>query len=125
APDAETAPRAKGDIRFENVSFHYGREGGVIDRLNLHIRPGERVALVGPSGAGKTTIVNLMLRLFDVESGRILLDGRDIRTLTQASLRAQFGVVSQEPILMHRSIRDNIAYGRPGASEAEIVEAAR
>ncbi len=124
AEDAAVLPRASGDIRFENVSFHYGKEGGVIDNLNLHIRPGERVAIVGPSGAGKTTIVNLMLRLFDVEKGRILIDGRDIRELTQASLRAQFGVVSQEAMLMHRSIRDNIGYGREGASEAEIVEAA-
>ncbi|GLS32103.1 ATP-binding cassette, subfamily B [Mesorhizobium albiziae] len=126
--DAEGAialPRASGDIRFESVSFHYGKEGGVIDDLNLHIRPGERVALVGPSGAGKTTIVNLMLRLFDVEGGRILIDGRDIRDLTQASLRAQFGVVSQEAMLMHRSIRDNIGYGREGATEAEIVDAAK
>lgn len=125
AAEAEVMPRAAGDIRFDNVSFHYGKAGGIIEGLDLHIKPGERVALVGPSGAGKTTIVNLMLRLFDIEGGRILLDGRDIRTLTQASLRAQFGVVSQEPILMHRSIRDNIAYGRPGASEDEIVEAAR
>ena len=117
-------PRAKGDIRFENVSFHYGKEGGVIDNLSLHIRPGERVALVGPSGAGKTTIVNLALRLFDVEQGRILIDGHDVRDVTQASLRAQFGVVSQEAMLMHRSIRDNIAYSRPSASEAEIVDAA-
>jgi ATP-binding cassette subfamily B protein/ATP-binding cassette subfamily B multidrug efflux pump len=83
------------------------------------------VALVGPSGAGKTTIVNLMLRLFDVEQGRILIDGRDIRDLTQASLRAQFGVVSQEAMLMHRSIRDNIAYGRESASTAEIIDAAK
>jgi len=125
APDARVIPPAKGDLRFENVSFHYGREGGIIEGLNLHIRPGERVALVGPSGAGKTTIINLMLRLFDVESGRILLDGHDIRDVTQASLRGQFGVVSQEPILMHRSIRDNIAYGRPGASDAEIIAAAK
>ena len=113
--DAEGAvamPRAKGDIRFENVSFHYGKEGGVIDDLSLHIKPGERVALVGPSGAGKTTIVNLALRLFDVEQGRILIDGHDVRDVTQASLRAQFGVVSQEAMLMHRSIRDNIAYSR-------------
>ncbi|HVW56784.1 MAG TPA: ABC transporter ATP-binding protein [Rhizobiaceae bacterium] len=126
--DAENAvemPRATGDLVFDNVSFHYGRSGGVFDGLNLHIRAGERVALVGPSGAGKTTIVNLALRIFDIEKGRILLDGRDIRSLTQASLRAQFGVVSQEPLLMHRSIRDNIAYGRPGASEKEIVEAAK
>jgi ABC-type multidrug transport system fused ATPase/permease subunit len=126
--DAENAivlPRAKGDIRFENVSFHYGKEGGIIDDLSLHIRRGERVALVGPSGAGKTTIVNLMLRLFDVEEGRILIDGHDVRDVTQASLRAQFGVVSQEAMLMHRSIRDNISYGKAGATEAEIVDAAR
>ncbi|MER2534484.1 MAG: ABC transporter ATP-binding protein [Rhizobiaceae bacterium] len=125
APDAATMPRAKGDIRFEDVSFHYGKGKGVIDRLNLHVRPGERVALVGPSGAGKTTIVNLMLRLFDVEGGRILIDGRDIRSLTQASLREQFGVVTQDAMLMHRSIRDNIGYGRPGATAEEIVDAAR
>jgi ATP-binding cassette subfamily B protein/ATP-binding cassette subfamily B multidrug efflux pump len=109
---------------FENVAFHYGKGGGVIDNLNLHIKAGERVALIGPSGAGKTTIVNLALRLFDVEGGRILIDGHDVRTLTQASLRAQFGVVSQDAMLMHRSIRDNIGYGKPGASEDEIVDAA-
>ncbi|WP_163268804.1 ABC transporter ATP-binding protein [Chelativorans alearense] len=125
APDARAIAHAAGDIRFENVTFNYGRERGVLEGLTLHIRPGERVALVGPSGAGKTTIVNLMLRLFDIEGGRILLDGEDIREVTQASLRAQFGVVSQEPMLMHRSIRDNIAYGKPGASEAEIVAAAK
>ncbi|HEV7251577.1 MAG TPA: ABC transporter ATP-binding protein [Mesorhizobium sp.] len=124
-PEAAAVPRVKGDIRFENVSFHYGKGEGIIENLNLHIRAGERVALVGPSGAGKTTVVNLMLRLFDVEGGRILIDGRDIRTLTQASLRQQFGVVSQEAMLMHRSIRDNIAYGRPGASMAEVEDAAR
>jgi ABC-type multidrug transport system fused ATPase/permease subunit len=125
AADARALPRSRGDIRFDNVSFHYGKEAGVIDDLSLSIRPGERVALIGPSGAGKTTIVNLALRLFDVEKGRILIDGQDIRGLTQASLRAQFGVVSQEAMLMHRSIRDNIAYGKPGATEAEIVEAAK
>jgi ABC-type multidrug transport system fused ATPase/permease subunit len=125
AADAQAMPRAEGDIRFENVTFNYGKGNGIISNLDLHVRPGERVALVGPSGAGKTTIVNLALRLFDVEGGRILLDGRDIRTLTQGSLRAQFGVVSQEPMLMHRSIRDNIAYGRPGATEDEIIEAAK
>ncbi|CAG1008120.1 MAG: ABC transporter ATP-binding protein [Rhizobiaceae bacterium] len=124
-PDAQAIPRVRGDIVFDDVTFNYGKTRGVIDNLDLHIRPGDRVALVGPSGAGKTTIVNLALRLFDVESGRILLDGRDIRSVTQASLRAQFGVVSQDPMLMHRSIRDNIAYGKPGATEAEIIEAAK
>ncbi|HET9537089.1 MAG TPA: ABC transporter ATP-binding protein [Mesorhizobium sp.] len=125
ADSAMALQRARGDIRFENVSFHYGKEGGIIENLSFHIRPGERVALVGPSGAGKTTIVNLMLRLFDVEQGRILIDGRDIRSLTQASLRAQFGVVSQEAMLMHRSMSDNIGYGREGATQAEIVDAAK
>ena len=130
AADAQAMPRSRGELVFDDVTFNYGkstRDDGsrVIPKLSLTIRPGERVALVGPSGAGKTTIVNLALRLFDVEGGRILIDGRDIRSLTQASLRQQFGVVSQDPMLMHRSIRDNIAYGRPGATDAEIVAAAR
>jgi ABC-type multidrug transport system fused ATPase/permease subunit len=125
APDATVMPRAKGDLVFDNVAFHYGKTGGIIPGLDLHIRPGERVALVGPSGAGKTTIVNLALRLFDVEGGKILLDGRDIRSVTQGSLRAQFGVVSQEAMLMHRSIRDNIAYGKQDATDEEIVAAAK
>ena len=125
APGATELPRVAGDLRFEDVGFTYGKGSGGIGHLDLHVRPGERVALVGPSGAGKTTIVNLALRLFDVESGRILVDGSDIRDVTQASLRAQYGVVAQEPLLMHRSIRDNIAYGKPGASDEEIVEAAR
>jgi ATP-binding cassette subfamily B protein/ATP-binding cassette subfamily B multidrug efflux pump len=125
APDAKVLSRAKGDIRFEDVTFHYGKGEGVIERLNLHIRPGERVALIGPSGAGKTTVVNLILRLFDVEEGRILIDGQDVRSVTQASLRAQFGVVSQDAVLMHRAISDNIGYGRADASQAEIEDAAR
>jgi len=124
-PGAAVMPRAGGDLRFEQVTFHYGKGSGVIENFDLHVRAGERVALVGPSGAGKTTLLNLALRLFDVEGGRILVDGTDIRTVTQTSLRAQFGVVAQDPMLMHRSIRDNIAYGRPGASDGEIVEAAK
>jgi ATP-binding cassette subfamily B protein/ATP-binding cassette subfamily B multidrug efflux pump len=125
APDAKVLTRAEGDIRFEDVTFHYGKGEGVIEKLNLHIRPGERVALIGPSGAGKTTVVNLILRLFDVEEGRILIDGQDVRSVTQASLRQQFGVVSQDAVLMHRAISDNIGYGRADASQAEIEDAAR
>jgi len=125
AENAKVLPRAKGDIRFEDVTFHYGKGEGVIDNLDLHIKPGERVALIGPSGAGKTTVVNLMLRLFDVESGRILIDGQDIRAVTQASLREQFGVVTQDAVLMHRAIRDNIGYGKADASQAEVEDAAR
>lgn len=125
APDAGVLSHAKGDIRFENVTFHYGKGEGVIDGLNLHIRPGERVALIGPSGAGKTTVVNLLLRLFDVEDGRILIDGHEVRSVTQASLREQFGVVSQDAVLMHRPIRDNIGYGKADATDAEIETAAR
>jgi ATP-binding cassette subfamily B multidrug efflux pump len=125
AADAKVLPRAKGDIRLENVTFHYGKGEGVIERLNLHVRPGERIALIGPSGAGKTTVVNLILRLFDVEGGRILIDGQDVRSVTQASLREQFGVVSQDAVLMHRAISDNIGYGKAGASQTEIEDAAR
>src|SRR5918994_2405129 len=125
AADATVLPRAKGDIRLENVTFHYGKGEGIIENLNLHVRPGERVALIGPSGAGKTTVVNLILRLFDVEGGRILIDGQDVRSVTQASLREQFGVVSQDAVLMHRAISDNIGYGKAGASQAEIEDAAR
>ena len=115
----------RGDIRFEGVGFHYGKAGGVIDHLDLHVRPGEKIGVVGRSGAGKSTLVNLLLRFHDVESGRILVDGIDISTVQQDSLRAQIGVVTQDTSLLHRSVRENILYGRPDASEEEMVEAAK
>jgi ATP-binding cassette subfamily B multidrug efflux pump len=124
-PAAPALAVTNGEIRFDDVSFHYGRPGGLIDHLPLVIKPGERVGLVGRSGAGKSTLVNLLLRFYDLGEGRILIDGQDIAGVTQESLRAKIGVVTQDTALLHRSIRDNIAYGRPEASEAEIVDAAR
>ncbi|HEV7874546.1 MAG TPA: ABC transporter ATP-binding protein [Enterovirga sp.] len=124
-PGATELTVSRGEIRFDQVSFHYGRESGVIEDLTLTIRPGEKVGLVGVSGAGKTTLVSLLLRLHDLESGRILVDGQDIAGVTQDSLRRQSGVVTQDTSLLHRSIRDNIAYGRTGASEGDIERAAR
>ncbi len=125
APDAKKLERPRGDIAFENVAFHYGKDGGVIEDFSLNIAPGEKVGLVGRSGAGKTTLMNLLLRFYDVEAGRILIDGVDVRSVTQDSLRAQIGVVTQDTSLLHRSIRENIAYGRPEASDEAIAEAAR
>jgi ATP-binding cassette subfamily B multidrug efflux pump len=123
--DAKALTVSRGEIRFEDVRFGYGRETGVIDGLNLVVAPGEKIGLIGRSGAGKSTLVNLMLRFFDIESGRILIDGQDISQVTQESLRAHISMVTQDTSLLHRSIRDNIRYGRPDATEAEIVEAAR
>ena len=125
APGAPALPRVAGDIRFEGVGFHYGKAGGVIDHLDLHVRPGEKIGVVGRSGAGKSTLVNLLLRFHDRESGRILVDGIDIASVQQDSLRAQIGMVTQDTSLLHRSVRDNILYGRPDASEEEMIEAAR
>ncbi|PVB59725.1 multidrug ABC transporter ATP-binding protein [Labrenzia sp. 011] len=125
APHARALSVPEGAVKFENVRFHYGKKSGVIDHLDLSIRPGERVGIVGPSGAGKTTLASLLLRFFDVESGRILVDGQDIREVSQESLRRSIGMVTQDPSLLHRSIRDNILYGRTSASEEELVEAAR
>ena len=124
-PEAPALTNVKGDIRFEHVTFHYGKTGGVIDGLDLHIRPGEKVGLVGRSGAGKSTIVNLLLRFYDTEAGRVLVDDADVAAVTQDSLRANIGVVTQDTSLLHRSVRDNIAYGRPDATEAEIIAAAK
>jgi ATP-binding cassette subfamily B multidrug efflux pump len=126
APDATPLVVERGEIRFERVTFHYGKEeGGVLEDLSLRVAPGEKVGIVGPSGAGKSTIVSLLLRLHDVEAGRILVDDQDIARVTQDSLRAQIGVVTQDTSLLHRSIRDNIAYGRLDATDEEIERAAR
>jgi ATP-binding cassette, subfamily B, multidrug efflux pump len=114
-----------GRIDFKNVNFGYGREAGVLQDFNLTIQPGEKIGLVGRSGAGKSTVVNLLLRFFHLEGGAILIDGEDISGLTQESLRAQISVVTQDTSLLHRSIRENIRYGRPEATDEEIVRAAK
>jgi ATP-binding cassette, subfamily B, multidrug efflux pump len=124
-PDARELKVTRGEIRFEDVRFGYGRESGLIEGLTLTVRAGERIGLVGRSGAGKSTLVNLLLRFFDIEGGRILIDGQDIAEVTQESLRTQISVVTQDTSLLHRSIRDNIRYGRPEASDTEIVAAAK
>jgi ATP-binding cassette subfamily B multidrug efflux pump len=124
-PAAKPVVVPKGEIVFEEIGFHYGKGKGVIDRLSLTVKPGEKVGLVGRSGAGKSTLVNLLLRFYDLESGRILVDGQDISAVTQDSLRANIGMVTQDTSLLHRSLRDNILYGRPDASEAMVIEAAR
>jgi ATP-binding cassette subfamily B multidrug efflux pump len=124
-PGAKPLQVSRGDIRFEQVTFAYNRGQPVIEQLDLHIRPGEKIGLVGRSGAGKSTVVNLLLRFYDLEAGRILIDGQDIAGVTQASLRAQVGMVTQDNSLLHRSVRDNIVYGRPDATDAQMVAAAR
>ncbi|MEE4191786.1 MAG: ABC transporter ATP-binding protein [Halieaceae bacterium] len=124
-PDAPPMQVSDGRIDFEQVSFHYGKGSGVIDEFSLHIQPGEKVGIVGRSGAGKTTLMNVLLRLFDLEGGRILIDGQDISRVSQESLRAQIGVVSQDTALLHRSIRENIAYGSQHAGEEQVISAAR
>ena len=121
--DARPLVVTRGEVRFEDIHFHYGKRDGVIAGLDLQVRPGEKIGLVGPSGAGKSTLVNLLLRLYDLERGRILVDGQDIAGVTQESLRRQVGVVTQDTSLLHRSIRDNLLYGRPDASEAQLREA--
>ncbi len=124
-PGARPIEVPKGEIRYEGVTFHYGRDKGVIEGLSLTIEPGEKVGLVGRSGAGKSTLVNLLLRFYDLEGGRILIDGQDIAGVRQDSLRAAIGMVTQDTSLLHRSVRDNILYGRPDASEAHVVAAAK
>ena len=123
-PDARPLTVTDGEIRFESVRFHYGKERGVIEDVTLTVRAGEKVGLVGRSGAGKSTLVNLLLRFHDLEGGRILIDGQDVAGVTQESLRAQIAMVTQDISLLHRSIRDNIRYGWPEASEGEMARAA-
>jgi ATP-binding cassette subfamily B multidrug efflux pump len=126
-PDAKRLQVTRGEIRFEDVRFSYGRSDAkpVIDGLTCVVRPGERVGVVGRSGAGKSTLVNLLLRFFDPDSGRILIDGQDIAGVTQESLRAAIGMVTQDTSLLHRSIASNIRYARPEASDAQVEAAAR
>jgi ATP-binding cassette subfamily B multidrug efflux pump len=114
-----------GEVAFESVRFGYGKPQAVIDAFHLRVAPGEKIGLIGRSGAGKSTLVNLLLRFYDVDAGHIRIDGQDIAGVTQDSLRAHIGMVTQDTSLLHRSVRDNILYGRPGASDAEMVEAAK
>ncbi|TOB60490.1 ABC transporter ATP-binding protein [Vibrio parahaemolyticus] len=124
-PNAKDLVVSQGGIQFDNVSFHYGENKGVINHLNLDIKPGEKVGLVGRSGAGKSTLVNLLLRFHDVEEGSIKIDGQNIADITQDSLRSKIGMVTQDTSLLHRSIRDNILYGNPTASEEELLKATK
>ena len=129
APDAKPLEVSRGEIRFDNMSFAYGASGSanrnVIEKLNLTIHTGEKIGLVGRSGAGKSTIVNLLLRFYDIREGRILIDGQDIGHVTQDSLRTHVGMVTQDTSLLHRSVRENIIYGRPDASDADMIKAAK
>ncbi|MDQ8034205.1 MAG: ABC transporter ATP-binding protein [Bordetella sp.] len=126
APGATAIRIGAGEIRFENVTFRYGpRSSPLYENFSMRIAPGERVGLVGHSGSGKTTFVKLIQRLYDIDGGRILIDGQDIATVRQGSLRSQIAIVQQEPVLFHRTLAENIAYARPGASRAEIEGAAR
>ena len=125
APDAAQLEVSRGEVRFEGVDFAYGGDRKVLDALDLVVRPGERVGVVGRSGAGKSTLIGLLLRFHDVEGGRVLVDGQDVRGVTQESLRAAVGLVTQDTSLLHRSIAANIRYGRPQASDADVERAAR
>ncbi len=123
--DAKPLVVTKGEITFDQVRFHYGKTKGVIGDFSLTIKPGEKIGLVGRSGAGKSTIVNLLLRFYDIEGGRILIDGQDIARVTQESLRAEIGMVTQDTSLLHRSVRENILYGRPDAGDEAMQAAAK
>ena len=124
SPDARILTDVRGDIRFEDVSFSYNDGTRVLDHVDLHVAPGETVALVGESGGGKTTMCHLIPRFYDVTDGRITVDGQDVRTLTQESLRKNIGIIQQDVFLFAGTVRENIRYGRPDATDAEVVEAA-
>jgi len=123
--DAKPLVVSEGNLYFKQMSFHYGENKGVIENLNLNIKPGEKIGLVGRSGSGKSTLVNLLLRFYDVEKGQIIIDGQDIKDVQQESLRLQIGLVTQDTSLLHRSIRENILYGRPDATEEELIKATK
>ncbi|MBB1273085.1 MULTISPECIES: ABC transporter ATP-binding protein [Psychromonas] len=123
--DAKPLVVSEGNLYFKQMSFHYGENKGVIENLDLNIKPGEKIGLVGRSGSGKSTLVNLLLRFYDVEKGQIIIDGQDIKDVQQESLRLQIGLVTQDTSLLHRSIRENILYGRPDATEEELLKATK
>ncbi len=123
--DAKPLEMRKGQIMIDKVSHHYGRDTGGLDQISLTINPGEKIGLVGRSGAGKSTLVKLLLRFYDIEKGQILIDGQDIGRVTQESLRKHIGMVQQDSSLLHRSVRENILYGAPDSSDADMVEAAK
>lgn len=125
APTATQLQLTDGGIQFEDICFDYGKKTNVLDHLSLHIKPGEKVGFVGRSGAGKSTLVNLLLRFYDVNSGAILIDGQDIKSVTQESLRANIGMVTQDTSLLHRSVKDNILYGKPTADDAALIHASQ
>jgi ATP-binding cassette subfamily B multidrug efflux pump len=124
-PNSDQLAIRRGHVVFEEIGFHYGKSIRVIEKLSLTVQPGEKVGVVGRSGSGKTTLMNLLLRFYDLESGRIQIDGQDISRVTQDSLRSVIGVVTQDTSLLHRSIRENIAYSSPEATDTEVIEAAK
>ncbi|EKE44642.1 hypothetical protein OCGS_1480 [Oceaniovalibus guishaninsula JLT2003] len=125
APGAKPLRLTAGEVRFDRLTHRYGRDRGGVEGIDLIVHPGEKVGLIGRSGAGKSTLVKLLLRFYDPDRGRILIDGQDIAGVTQSSLRRAIGMVSQDSALLHRSVRDNILYGRPDATEAQMIAAAK
>jgi ATP-binding cassette subfamily B protein len=125
AEDAVVLSNAEGEVLLDNVEFSYTEDKPLIENLNLHVKPGEKVAIVGPTGGGKTTIVNILMRFYDPQSGRVLVDGRDIAEMSRADVREMFGMVLQDTMLFSGTVYDNIAYGKEGATAEEVENAAR